>query len=146
MPASLATDVADPVQRLAAVHQSTRQAKQLTEAIGARTMTELSELTPGLLVGLGTRTAARMARRMPFNTTVTNVPGSPVPLYFCGAQMIRAYGMGPIMHGAGLFHTVGSYQDDFIIAFTACREMLPDSAFYAHCIEASIDELRSAVT
>ena len=50
MAASLATDVEDPVGRLVAVHASTTESKQLTEAIGARTLAELSELAPGLLV------------------------------------------------------------------------------------------------
>jgi WS/DGAT/MGAT family acyltransferase len=145
MPASLATDVADPVARLAAVHASTASSKQLTQAIDARTLTEASELLPGMLIGLDTRAAARMANRMPFNTTITNVPGSPVPLYFCGALMKRSYGLGPVVHGGGLFHTVGSYEQDFMIAFTACRELLPDPATYADCIQTSIDELSAAV-
>ena len=60
---SLATDVADPVERLAAVHRSTSGSKEVTEAIGARNLTDLSQLAPGLLIGLGTRLSARFARR-----------------------------------------------------------------------------------
>jgi diacylglycerol O-acyltransferase / wax synthase len=144
MAASLATDVADPLERLAAVHRSTTASKQLTEAIGARTLSELSELAPGLLVGIGSRAAARMNGRMPFNTTITNVPGSPVPLYFCGARMERMYGLGPILNGSGLFHVVGSYERSIIISFTACRELIPDPAFYMRCIVEALGALRVA--
>ena len=78
MMVSLATDIADPVERLAAVHRSTSGSKEVTEAIGARNLTELSQLAPGLLIGLGTRLSARFARRGQsgiVNTVVTNVPG-----------------------------------------------------------------------
>ncbi|MCU1503903.1 MAG: putative diacylglycerol O-acyltransferase [Ilumatobacteraceae bacterium] len=143
MVASLATDVADPLARLAAVHASTSESKQLSEAIGARTLVELSELAPGLLVGLGSRASARMTGRMPFNTTITNVPGSPVPLYFCGARMERSFGLGPILNGAGLFHVIASYERDVTISFTACRELLPDPAFYTSCIVGAVEALRA---
>lgn len=146
MAARLATDVDDPLERLAAVHRSTSESKALTEAIGARTLAELSELTPGLLVGIGSRAAARNTGRMPFNTTITNVPGSPVPLYFCGARMEQMYGLGPILNGAGLFHVVGSYERNIAISFTACRELIPDPAFYTSCINESLDALRTATT
>ena len=146
MAASLATDVADPLERLIAVHRSTTESKELTQAIGARTLSELSELAPGLLVGVGSRAAARMTGRMPFNTTITNVPGSPVPLYFCGARMERMYGLGPILNGAGLFHVVGSYERDVAISFTACRELVPDPTFYTDCLVGALDALRNATS
>jgi WS/DGAT/MGAT family acyltransferase len=146
MAASLATDIADPLERLVAVHRSTTESKALSEAIGARTLAELSEVAPGLLVGIGSRAAARTAGRMPFNTTITNVPGSPVPLYFCGARMERMYGLGPVLHGAGLFHVVGSYEGDIVVSFTGCRELIPDPGFYTECIVGAIDALRDSTT
>ena len=47
MVVSLATDIADPVERLAAVHRSTAGSKEVTQAIGARNLAELSQLAPG---------------------------------------------------------------------------------------------------
>ena len=55
MMVSLATDIADPIERLAAVHRSTSSSKEVTEAIGARNLSELSQLAPGMLIGVGTR-------------------------------------------------------------------------------------------
>ncbi len=144
MAASLATDLADPLERLAAVHTSTTQSKELSEAIGARTLVELSEIAPGMLIGLGARASARTVGRTPFNTTITNVPGSPVPLYFCGARMVRTFGLGPISNGAGLFHVVSSYAGEVTISITACRELMPDPAFYMTCVEESLEALRAA--
>jgi WS/DGAT/MGAT family acyltransferase len=147
MAASLATNVEDPLERLGAVAASTHQSKQFTEAIGARNLTELSQYVPGLLIGLGSQALASRALsrlRLPFNTTVTNVPGPQVPLYFAGARMVATYGMGPIIQGMGLINLISSYNGSFIFSFVACREMMPDPAFYADCFEDSFNELAKA--
>jgi WS/DGAT/MGAT family acyltransferase len=146
MIASLATNVDDPLERLKAVTASTHQSKLFANAVGARNLTELSQYVPGLLIGLGSRALGsralgRVPLRVPFNTTVTNVPGSQVPLYFAGARMVASYGMGPIVHGMGLINIISSYAGSFIFSFTACREMMPDPAFYAACFEESFEEL-----
>jgi len=44
----------------------------------------------------------------------------------------------------GLGHVVQSYVKEATIAFTACRNLLPDPEFYAQCIEDSFHELRDA--
>ena len=104
---------------------------------------------PGGLVGLGARTSARLslANRMRpiFNTTVTNMPGPQEPLYMAGARLVALYGIGMIVEGMGLIHPVMSYCGTITIAFTSCREMLPDPAFYASCIRDSFAELSAAV-
>jgi WS/DGAT/MGAT family acyltransferase len=144
---NLATDIADPVDRLAAVHRSTSASKQVTEAIGARNLTQLSQLAPGLLIGLGARLASRFARRGTaglVNTVVTNVPGPRHPLYFAGAQCLRIFGAGPIVDGMGIINIIGSYDDQFVLSFTACREMMPDPAHYAAALRSSFDELDDA--
>jgi WS/DGAT/MGAT family acyltransferase len=147
MIASLATDADDPIERLKAVTASTHQSKLFASAVGARNLTELSHYVPGLLIGLGSRALGGriLGRvRLPFNTTVTNVPGSQVPLYFAGARMVASFGMGPVIHGMGLINIISSYDGAFIFSFTACREMMPDPAFYAACFADSFSELLRA--
>ncbi len=144
---SLATDIADPVERLAAVHASTSASKEMTEAVGARNLTELSQLAPGALIGLGTRLAGQFSRRgmaSAVNTVVTNVPGPREPLYFAGAELLRTFGAGPVVDGMGLINIVGSYTDQFVLSFTADREMMPDPAHYTECINASFQALHAA--
>ena len=53
-------------------------------------------------------------------------------------------GMGPIGDGLGLMHPVTSYVNELVIAVTSCREMLPDPAVYAQCLQDSHDELAEA--
>jgi diacylglycerol O-acyltransferase len=144
---SLATDIADPVERLAAVQRSTSSSKEVTQAIGARNLTDLSQLAPGLLIGVGTRLGARFARRGQaglVNTVVTNVPGPRQPIYFAGAQCLRTFGAGPVVDGMGLINIVGSYDDQFVLSFTACREMMPDPERYADAIEGAFEQLAEA--
>jgi WS/DGAT/MGAT family acyltransferase len=144
---SLGTDVEDPIERLAAVQRSTSSSKEITQAIGARNLTELSQLAPGMLIGVGTRLAGRFSRRGSsglVNTVVTNVPGPRHPIYFAGAKVLRSFGAGPVVDGMGLINIVGSYDDQFILSFTACREMMPDPQNYATAIEESFNALAAA--
>ena len=148
MSVALRTDLADAGERLRAVFEATQHSKKLAEAIGARTLTDLGQFIPGGLAGLGWRTATRLGlanRVSPFlNTVITNVPGPQVPLYSAGAELIAQFGMGPVMDGMGLIHPVGSYNGSAMIAFTSCREMLPDPERYEQCLRDSLDESTSA--
>jgi diacylglycerol O-acyltransferase / wax synthase len=144
MVVSLATNVADPVERLAAVHASTTSSKEITAAVGARTLTDMSQLAPGALIGLGSRMAGQFARRgmsRAVNTVVTNVPGPRQPLYFAGAELIRSFGAGPVVDGMGLINIVTSYEGQFVLSFTGDRGIMPDPSHYADCIQQSFEAL-----
>ncbi|MBN8500855.1 MAG: wax ester/triacylglycerol synthase family O-acyltransferase, partial [Sphingomonadales bacterium] len=82
MIAPLGTQIADPLERLAYVHSQTVNSKAMTDAIGARNMTEMSKVSPALFMALGAQLYTRLglANRVapPFTTVVTNVPGPPV--------------------------------------------------------------------
>jgi diacylglycerol O-acyltransferase len=149
MSVALRSDLADAGARLRAVYEATQHSKKLAEAIGARVMTDMGQFIPGGLAGLGWRTATRLGlanRVRPFlNTVITNVPGPQVPLYSAGALLVAQFGMGPVMEGMGLIHPVGSYNGSAVIAFTSCREMLPDPEFYEDCLRASVADLTHAV-
>lgn len=149
MIAPLGTHLADPAERLAYVFSQTRNSKALTNAIGARTMTEVSKVNPLLYMALGAQLFNRisLAHRlaMPFNTVVTNVPGPPIPIYSAGARMeSMALSLICLTDGLGLAHVVQSYIDEAIISFTACRDILPDPEFYAECLQESFDDMLAA--
>jgi WS/DGAT/MGAT family acyltransferase len=142
------TDIADPVERLRVVHSTTQETKEMAGAIPARTLTDFNQFIPWALAGLAARTAAsfKMAETMApaINTVVTNVPGPQVPLYLAGAKLLKQFGMGPVTDGMGIIHPVFSYNGELAISVTACREMMPDPAFYAECLQSSFDELAAA--
>ena len=124
------------------------ESKEMTRAIGARSMTDVTRFMPGMLAGISGRLVARtglMSRMNPVaHAVVSNVPGPQVPLYFTGARMVAGFGMGLPLDGMGLFHAVMSYNGSITISVTSCRTLLPDPAFYAECLEASFRELREA--
>jgi diacylglycerol O-acyltransferase len=100
-----------------------------------------------MLIGVGTRLSSRFARRGQaglVNTVVTNVPGPREPLYFAGAMLLRTFGAGPVVDGMGLINIIGSYDDQFVLSFTACREMMPDAERYADALQESFDEMAAA--
>ncbi len=148
MIAPLGTHIEDPAERLAYVHQETVNSKAMTDAMGARNMTEISKVSPALYMALGAQLYTRMglANRVgpPFSTVVTNVPGPPIPIYSNGARLESHMGLICLTDGLGLGHVVQSYVDEATISFTACRELLPDPDFYVQCIEDSFAELRDA--
>jgi len=142
------TDVADPRQRLAAVHESTAASKATAEATGARDLAQFSELAPGGLVALAARTASQFemaTRTTPLvNTVVSNVPGSQVPLYFSGARLVTFFGGAGVTDGMGLLHGVSSYAGQLILSVVSDREMLPDPGHYADLLEQSFADLAAA--
>ena len=148
MIAPLGTQIEDPLERLGYVHSQTINSKAMTDAIGARNMTEMSKVSPALYMALGAQLYTRLglANRVgpPFTTVVTNVPGPPVPIYSCGARLESMMGLLCLTDGMGLGHVVQSYCKEASIAFTACRQVMPDPEFYAQCIEDSFTELRDA--
>ena len=148
MIAPLGTHIADPAERLRYVHSQTTNSKAMTDALGARNMTEISKVSPALFMALGAQLYTRLglANRVgpPFTTVVTNVPGPPVPIYSTGARLESMMGLLCLTDGLGLGHVVQSYVKEATIAFTACRKLLPDPEFYSQCIQDSFDELLAA--
>ena len=148
MSVQLGTHVPDPLSRLEYTHESARNSKEFTNAIGARQLADYSKFIPAALTGLAARlyTGLGLANSINpmFNCVVTNVPGPQVPLYSTGARMVNQFGMGPIVDGMGLIHPVLSYCGKITVSFTSDREMIPDPEFYADCIQESFDELKAA--
>lgn len=149
MSVEMGTHISDAVERLLHVHTSTSNGKRYNQAIGAKTMTDFTNATTSNLMSLGAKVATEnsLANQLEHkcNCVITNVPGPQIPLYIKGAKILGGWGMGPIMNGNGLFHTVGSYCGEVNLGITACRVMMPDPSFYRECIQASYDELINLV-
>jgi WS/DGAT/MGAT family acyltransferase len=148
MNVAIGTHIADPVERLHAVHADAMASKEMTQAVGAKLMTDYSQFIPSTTAALAARlyTNLGMANRTNpvFNCVITNVPGPQVPLYCAGAKLVAHYGLGPLFDGMGLIFPVLSYCGRITISATSCREMLPDPEFFASCIQSSYDALKAA--
>ena len=147
MTVQVRSDIADPVERLRAVHEGTVESKQLSNAVGAKSMTDYTQFIPSTLTALAARLSSRwglLNRISPmYNCVITNVPGPQVPLYNTGARMVANYGTGPILDGMALFHAITSYCGDFAISATSCRVIMPDPDFYRQCLLDSFNDLKA---
>jgi WS/DGAT/MGAT family acyltransferase len=148
MVVGLGTQIEDPLERLRFVHDEAMNSKAMTNAVGAKTLADYSQLMPAGLAGLAarlyTRVGAANAHAPVFNCVVTNVPGSRVPMYFSGAKMVGMYGTGPVFDGMGLINPIYSYGDTIAISFTCDRAMMPDPETYAAAIRSSFEALKAA--
>jgi len=143
---SLATDVADPVDRLRAIHASAATGKKLTgEVKGAIPMDFPSFGAPWLMSGLASLYGrSRLADSLPpvANVIISNVPGPQVPLYLAGARIATYSPVSIPAHGVSLNVTVQSYNGQLEFGLTACRRALPDVADLADYMVDAAHELR----
>jgi diacylglycerol O-acyltransferase len=146
---ALGAEIADPVERLRYITDSTHRAKHMQKAIGARELSDFSASFPGALSSWGFKALAASQlmfghRRPMANVGVSNVPGPQVPLYMNGARAQRFFGVAPVFHGSALVFGVFSYCGGIDVTFVSCRRVVPDPAFLAECLQASYDEFVTA--
>ncbi len=135
----LGTNEANAGDRMAHIHARTEQAKAAAGQMDADAIDTVTALAPAVAVEF----AAKNLPLAPlvFNTVVTNVKGPPIPLYLCGARMIRAYGMGPLVDKLGIFHTVLSYDGEVTLTVLTCSSVMPDLDVYVDCLRSELETL-----
>ena len=148
---TLASDIADPLARLTKIHETTSQAKALSNAIGAHDLSDISKHAPPATLAFAGRLASMsglggMGPRPIHNCVVSNVPGANVELTLLGAKLRYWSAVAPIADGAGAFFAVSSLSGGMFISFTSCPKMVPDPEFFGECIRASIAEMDAAAT
>ena len=126
----LATDLADPGIRLKTIARDAAEAKAVHADLGPSFLIDISELSgPAVAAAafrLGELTRINERTRISGNVVVSNIPGSPVPLWTAGAPIERIYPLGPLADGSGLNITLLSYLDNLGFSFVADRELVPD--------------------
>jgi diacylglycerol O-acyltransferase len=148
--AKLATDVADPVERLRSISTDNLHAKEHSNAIDGDMLQDWAHFAAPRTFGLAVRvySSLRLAERHPVvhNLVISNVPGPPMPLYFVGARIDGLYPLGPVFHGAGLNVTVMSNDGRVNAGLLACRELMPYDALWqlADALPAAMDDLLQA--
>ncbi len=126
----LATDMEDPLARLAFIADQTASAKAQLQDGEGDPVRELSAMAPATVTAHLFRYAAahHLADRMTplFNLTMSNLRGSPTPLFLGGALMVANYPLAPIYDGNGLNVTVMSYLDQVDVGVVGCPQLTPD--------------------
>jgi WS/DGAT/MGAT family acyltransferase len=141
---TLGTNIADARERLAAIHQSVKRAKEHVQSLPRQAMMQYTVLLMAptiltLLTGIGGRT------RPMFNITISNVPGPDTPLYFRGAEMVATYPASIVTHGQALNITCQSYAGFMNFGFTGCHSSMPSMQRLAVYTAEALAELEAAL-
>ena len=137
--ADLPVDIADPAQRLEAMHARLATLKASKEAEAGEAMTSLARYGPFPLIALGTRLAFKIPQRN-IVTVTTNVPGPRQPLYVLGRRALEIFPYVPIATTLRFGVAVFSYCDQVTIGITGDRGSTPDIDVLARAIEHSLTE------
>jgi hypothetical protein len=125
----LPTEVDDPIERLRIASREAAIAKRRGRSLGMETLTSaLDLLTPMPIdAALSVYRNVLVERLRPlWNVFVSNVPGTPVPLYVAGARLDALFPLGPVYDGFGLNITVISHLDELDIGVVACSDLVPE--------------------
>jgi WS/DGAT/MGAT family acyltransferase len=142
----IATHLDDPIDRLTEINEATIEAKRQVEEGHFDIMKAIGETLSPALVGLVVKGAdlAGDAGPLPGNFVVSNVRGTPMPLYLGGARVESLMPMSLLCSGQGLNVTVVSYCDKIDIGLTVDPELVPDAWRLAEHFPAALEELESA--
>lgn len=145
MSVELATHIADPAKRLAAIRDFTSRAKEAKAGISARVMTDLTKHIPGAtMAGVARLLSSPRFAPKAANVFISNVPGPQFPLFMTGAKITHQFAMAPLAHNMGLFIATPSYDGRITFNITSERNIMPDIAFFRECIDAAFRELAEA--
>ncbi|MGB5103683.1 MAG: wax ester/triacylglycerol synthase family O-acyltransferase [Steroidobacteraceae bacterium] len=136
----LHTELADPLDRLQAVRRGAGKAKAMAGAVGMETAAKLLDLLPVAAAEF----AARRLVIPQMSIVVSNVRGPDVPLFMAGARLVNFAPISIVLDGLGLNVTAFSYHGTMWICAVACRDMMPDPAFFADCLRHGFRQLVDA--
>jgi WS/DGAT/MGAT family acyltransferase len=135
---TLATDVADPMQRLQTIAAGSSGTKARIGRVKAAIPTDFPMLAaPWLMSGAASLYGrSRLANLLPplANLVISNVPGIHQQLYFAGARIISYYPVSIPAHGMALNVTVQSYNGRLDYGLIGCRRAVPDIAELADAL------------
>ncbi len=153
---NLATNIANPVKRMAAIRAASQSAKRTTGAMKgvmkgamATATSDLPSLGIPWLMSIITPLykSAVASNRIPVvaNVVISNVPGSPMPLYLAGARMTSYFPVSIVTHGLALNITIHSYAGMLDYGLIAAKNEVPRlGAFARHLCEAHLELLTLA--
>ena len=139
----------NPLQCLMAIHENTKNAKEVAAVLGSSGVGGFADAIPPAAVELlgWVFDTAKLENLLPMvsNTVISNVPGPPIPLYVCGGKVEALYPLAPVLMGAGFNITVMSYVDKVNFGFMLDPHLVPDPWFLAEGMSVALDDLEAAM-
>jgi diacylglycerol O-acyltransferase len=141
---NLGTHLADPAARLATVHHSMSEGKDVLAGmsplqIRAMTALGMSPLVVNPLLRLTD------VLRPPFNLVISNIPGPRKPVFWNGARLDGLYPLSIPLDGQALNITVTSYSDEIAFGLTGCRRSVPHLQHLLGHLDDALRDLDRAV-
>ncbi len=143
---ALATDVADPAERLVAIRRNFRAARAELEATDPRLQHAWSEYWRifRLVTFAMPRVVRALVHRPSYNVIISTVRGPDTPRFRHGARLARMISMGPLIEGIGVNFTAWSYSGSVAIAAMACPEAVADIWALTDGLRGELDSLMLA--
>ncbi|MDD7812835.1 wax ester/triacylglycerol synthase family O-acyltransferase [Mycobacterium sp. CSUR Q5927] len=139
----LATDIADPVERLRAIADATTTAREVQAERDALLQHDWMEYWP--LFWFYSRAlplvSERMTRRPTFSLIASNMRGPQRRLYWAGAPIEKLISTGPVVFPMGLNFTGWSYEDQMTICTLVCGDHVSDPWEIADGLPRALAEL-----
>jgi diacylglycerol O-acyltransferase len=139
---TLATDIADPIERLHRISKVTQEAKVIQQLLGSDMLTDWVQFTPpapfNAFMKLYSKARLAALHPPPINVVVSNVAGPREQVTIAGAALDDLFSVGPILEGIGLNITAWSYMGRMNFSLLTCPDLLPD-------LDAIVRELRPAL-
>jgi diacylglycerol O-acyltransferase len=140
---NLGTHLDDPAERFAQIQQSAQVAKRSLAELSPLQVLALSGLTMAPLAFAPIPGVVRLTPP-PFNLIISNVPGSPKPLYWNGAELQGMYPLSIPYDGQALNITITSYAGYLNFGLTGCRRNVPHLQRLLTHLDDSLKELEAA--
>lgn len=125
-------------ERFLAIREAADAARETVRTAGLDTIAAIGSTLPTAVI---TRLARQQAQTIDFATS--NVKGSPVPAYVCGAQLLEIYPIGPLV-GVAFNLTLMSYVGSLDMALNIDTAAVSDPELLADCLRQSVRALAKA--
>ncbi|HET9876282.1 MAG TPA: wax ester/triacylglycerol synthase family O-acyltransferase, partial [Mycobacterium sp.] len=136
----------NPVVRLSQIGYAVESHLTASSVVDARTILAVSGFAPPTLHAMGIRAAANVAAfsRRAFNLLITNAPGAQRQLYVCGAKLLEAYMVPPLLPNKALAISVTSYNGMLYYGVNADRIAMQDVKVVSALLDEALAELLEA--
>ncbi|TQC44360.1 wax ester/triacylglycerol synthase family O-acyltransferase [Rhodococcus sp. WS4] len=145
----LHTDIADPLERLRAVHTSAARERDRKQRDAVLRSESLVDVTPGFVV----RPMSWLSAKLPTPSAtvpnahvgVTNVARGGKDMWLRKARAVSTYGAAALSERQGLTHAVHSLDNTLTISVLTDPTIMADPAHYVGLIRSQFDALAAAV-
>ena len=140
--ADLATHIADPAQRIAAIKRSVQAGKDFYADMTPKEIElffMIMQSPSALLLPLGL-----ISKLPPYNVAISNVPGIRQTMYWNGARMNGSYPLSIVTDGMAMNITLVTYDQNVDFGIIACRRSLPQVQRMIDYMEEALQELEDA--